>query len=171
MLKDTQIDRIVSSHRKRAQETAEAIRGSRPLTVEIAPMFDELQAPKWDGECLSDVAISDAHTAWQNDPHCSIDGVENLTTLQARMVRGLVEVMSQEAPGSVTAIVSHALALRTLICWVLGLQPTQNRSFHLSNASVTFLNVNEDAFARRQPRGISVEALNISPGRIESIAT
>lgn len=136
--------KVYSSPLKRAYATALPIAkniDSQPLIIKE---FEEANVSLWNGYNINDVKskFKKEFELWSNDPWAFIDGVESLAEVQQRGVKSVKKIIQENSDKNVV-IVSHALLIRTIICWVLNLPLNQHRNFILDNASVTTFEYNE----------------------------
>ncbi|GAB6189099.1 histidine phosphatase family protein [Marinitoga arctica] len=135
--------KVYSSPLKRAYNTALPIAENIQSKPEIIEDFKEVQVSLWNGYNINEVKkkFSMEFELWSKDPWAFISGVESLGEAQKRGVNSLKKIIRKN-DGNIV-IVSHALLVRTLICWVLNLPLNQHRNFMLDNASVTTIEILE----------------------------
>jgi alpha-ribazole phosphatase len=122
---------IYSSDLKRASETAEIIGTALRLPVRLAPHLREIHQGEWEGQHVDAIK---AHYAslWQAraiDP-ASVrpPGGETVAEVATRVCAALDEIANRHPDASIL-IVSHGLALATVICKVQGLSCGQAYHF------------------------------------------
>ena len=128
------IGTVVSSPRRRAQETAAIIASAVDCRVEIVDAFDEVDYGEWAGKCFSELA---AAPEWRrfNDAcdDTRIPGGETLDAVSARIRQGLDQIARHEA-GEVV-IVTHAQIIRGVL--LLAESRTASSLYELEPASIT----------------------------------
>ncbi|KLO21654.1 MULTISPECIES: histidine phosphatase family protein [unclassified Marinitoga] len=141
-------DIVYSSPLKRAYQTAVKIADnikSKPIIIED---FKEARVKLWNGYSITEVKekFPEEFKLWSEDPWAFVNGVESLAEVQQRSVKALKKIISENSVDKNIVIVSHALLIKTLICWILNLNLNQHRNFMLDNASVSIVEYNENKF-------------------------
>ncbi|HIP91944.1 MAG TPA: histidine phosphatase family protein, partial [Thermotoga sp.] len=138
------LEAVYTSPLKRAYKTAEEI--AKVHVMEPIPVEDlkECDISLWNGLTLEEVLdkYSEEFHRWNIDPEANINGVESLGSLQRRIVRAIKNILEHHKGDIV--IVSHALALKTFVSWILGIPVTEHRRFKLENASITVVEFSND---------------------------
>ena len=108
-------DRVWTSPLLRATQTATAL----ALASEPIEALRDLDFGRWAGKKLSDLQQSEpeALAIWLNDPEAAPPGGESLTTLVARIVPFLDEIMVLKGH---TIAVTHPAVIRTALVTILG---------------------------------------------------
>ncbi|NPV08439.1 MAG: histidine phosphatase family protein [Anaerolineae bacterium] len=143
------LDRILCSPLRRAQETAEAIAGSRPacgealspLSIETEPRLAEICFGDWEGLTHTDIARAypEALRAWRTDPlTCAPPGGETLAQVAAR-VRQLLEELRHGPAGQSLLLVGHGGSLGVFLSLALGLPPERRWQLRLNHAALSEL--------------------------------
>ena len=113
-----QFDALYSSDLQRATQTAEVIGASLGLPYQTDPRLREIHLGQWEGMLESDVR-QQFSTAWyerQQDPlNAHAPGGETLPEVAARLVQVFNDIASTHPAGKVL-VVSHGLALRSMLC-------------------------------------------------------
>lgn len=121
-LRPAQFAGIYSSDLQRAYITAQALAADRRQPVTLDPRLREANLGVWEGMQVADI-VREYPEAWawrQRDPiHARPPGGESLLDLAARMAAVADELAGRHATGPLL-IVSHGLALATLICRAQG---------------------------------------------------
>jgi len=128
---------IYTSDLVRARETAETIAVNLRLPVTIDSRLREINQGEWEGQ-LVDIIKARYADLWQQrsvDP-ASVrpPGGETIGEVTTR-VQACVEDVVQERPNSSVLIVSHGLALATIICKVEGIPVGQTYDHIPDNAA------------------------------------
>ena len=140
---------LYSSDLSRATETAKCIAQEYEpvLAIRSDPRWRELSFGKWEG--LNHTELQ-AHwqaeaDAWYADPMnvAPPDG-ETLLQMSKRLQTGLDELKDNHQDEAVL-IVSHAGVIQVLLCRLLGVELNRHWQFHVAQASVTVLNLYENA--------------------------
>ncbi len=135
------IEAIYTSPLARSYQTAQIIaseNGKQPIVDEL---LTECRIDLWNGLTMEETLqrFPAQYEEWSKNPDAQIEGVESLSSVKDRMVRFFQKILVQ-SKGNVV-VVSHALALRMLISWILGLEIPHHINFRLENASVTAVQV------------------------------
>ncbi|MBI5030151.1 MAG: histidine phosphatase family protein [Chloroflexi bacterium] len=135
-LRDTKIDAIYSSDLERARETARVIAKKHRLAVSLDPQLREINQGEWKGLLVTEV-IARFPREWserERDPlNARAPGGESVAEVAARM-KHAADRIGKQHPNETVVIVSHGLALATLLCWVRGIPLDQAHSQILDNA-------------------------------------
>lgn len=116
-LSDVPLNAIYSSTSDRAVNTAEIIKGERPLKVIKIDTLRELSFGSWEGKTF-DENEKESPEEWLSfwgTPHLfSNDTVEPFVKVQERMVETINHIVKQH-PFETVCIVSHSIALQLLM--------------------------------------------------------
>ena len=119
-LHDQSFAAVYSSDLKRAKETADIIATSVHLPVTVEPRLREINQGEWEGQ-LADVIKAHYAELWQQrnaDPACvRPPGGETVGEVAQRVV-AMLDDIARIHPNATVLIVSHGLALATVICKV-----------------------------------------------------
>ena len=118
MMKDETFDAIFSSDLQRAMQTAQILAEGRLVKAIPDVRLREIGFGEWEGACLDDM-----HTAFpmrfkqsQNDPAVPLaPGGESVFAL-AQRTKEFAQEVNQQFPDGKVLVVTHGLALATLIC-------------------------------------------------------
>lgn len=109
---------IYSSDLQRARETAAILAAPLNLTVQLDPRLREVNLGEWEGQLATEIAAR-YPAAWvnrQSDPlHAHAPGGEAVVDVAAR-VTDAANAIAQAHPAGLVVVVSHGLALATLLC-------------------------------------------------------
>lgn len=123
-------DAIYSSTLQRSRETANIVRGQRPVTS--LPGLGERRFGRFEGRLTSDPQTGPEFERRMWSPEDPLDGGESLNTFRDRVRTALDTIRKQHPKGSVL-IVGHSYTNRMILSIVLGLSIEQMRSFEQSN--------------------------------------
>lgn len=138
-LLDWEIDRIVSSPRQRASETAAQIVRDRLLQVELHQGFDELDFGRWTGTQFSHLKEIEEWKLFNNDRVLfTPPGGESLLHVQERALSAVTSLW-RETPGQTILVVTHADVIRTLLCLFCGAPLELLLRFSVAPASVSII--------------------------------
>ena len=138
---------VYSSPSSRARETAAGIATLLGLDAHIDERLSEVDHGLLDG--LSGEELREQHgdfaRRWrEEDPtDMPIPGGESLGQAQRRMLAA-AEAIRLAHPGEAVAVVSHNLALHTLICHALGVPLRAWRTFRIDLASLSVVEVRDN---------------------------
>ena len=144
-LKDKRVSAIYSSPLRRARQTAGAIARAQGLDVVTDDALKEVDAGELEGLTLEEVMerYGDFLQEWVKDnPSLRMPGGESMIELQQRTWPA-VEGIVGEHPDGVVILVSHSLAILSIISRALGMKPSNFRRLRLSLASISELNFGE----------------------------
>lgn len=130
ILGDADVDAVIASPLKRAQQTAAAF-GKR---VETDERWIELSYGVYEGVPHADVP-SEVWNTWLNDFDFVPDGGESLSTLDAR-VRGACDDLIERAVDQNIVVVSHVSPMKSAVGWALGTDIGISWNCHLDHASI-----------------------------------
>ena len=136
------IDKIYSSDLRRAYDTAVII-GKKIGLNNVIPIkeFREINFGKWEG-MNHDELYKEYHNEiqiWRRNPkNLNLKGAETLRGLQARVMRGMNKVLANNA-GNNILIVSHGVALKTMILGLLDMDLSYYKNLTLNNTSLTII--------------------------------
>lgn len=133
------VDALWTSPLLRAVETAEALAETLRLTPIVHHGLRERDVGTWGGLAYADVArrFPDEWERVQSGEDLPVGGGETKAAVQARMLEAIDVIGAAHAGGRVV-VVSHGLALKTLVCGLLGLPLEQSeRIGTLPNTGLT----------------------------------
>ena len=121
--RDVPIDELWSSDLTRARTTALAVQETHPhLALNTTPALREVAIGIWE-----DVPWGNLDRDWPEEMKCfasdpdrwQVEGSERFPTLTDRMESTLL-ALTERRPGGTIAVVSHGMAIRALLCRLLG---------------------------------------------------
>jgi broad specificity phosphatase PhoE len=136
---------VYSSDLSRASETAAAIAREFSLEPVRTPLLREANIGIWNGLEISESfqRHGDMINRWRNDPWIELPNTESLGQLQSRSV-GFMNYLKRNYPLQTVIVVSHALLIKSIICYILGMPLQNNYNFHIDNCSVSSVRFQED---------------------------
>ena len=140
------IEAIYSSHLSRAYETASIIATKLQKPHFRDKELTEVNRGRWEGSRWDDIKIEyiDYLPKWLNNlENIPAPGGESYGQVQVRVVRAYKRIISKHREDSNILIVSHGIAIKTLIAYVLGLSLNNLGNFELFNASINTLEIKE----------------------------
>ncbi len=132
---------IYSSDLLRASETAAILAAAHDLPVQHDPRLREQSKGIWEGLTWEEVEARypDTIERWQADRDAPPQGAEGVTTVADRVKNALDAIRTAHTDGDSVLLVSHGMALRTLICVALGLDPLFGWHLRLDNTALSEL--------------------------------
>ena len=127
---DGEIDVVISSPLKRAQQTAAAF----GLPVEVDERWIELAYGVYEGVPHADVP-SEVWQTWRNDFSYVPEGGESLAALDQR-VRSACDELVERAAHQNVLVVSHVSPMKSSVAWALGVDIGISWNCHLDHASI-----------------------------------
>jgi broad specificity phosphatase PhoE len=129
------VDELISSPLLRAQQTADAF--GVPYTID--DRWTELAYGVYDGLAMVDVPPA-VWLGWREDPQFEPEGGESLFALGERVREACAELAERATERSI-AVVSHVSPIKAAVAWVLGAGIEVSWRTHLSQASITRIDV------------------------------
>jgi broad specificity phosphatase PhoE len=130
---------VLASPRLRAQETAAAIGATVGRTPEVEARLDDIDYGQWTGLSRSEVAARwpEEYRRWLEAPEgLTLPGGESASDVVARMA-SIVEEVHTRGAGGTTVLVTHDVAIRLMLCRVLGSPLAAMHRIHTGLTSVT----------------------------------
>jgi len=125
-----QVDAVIASPLKRAQQTAAAF----GLPVETDDRWMELAYGEFEGVKHADVG-GEVWERWRVDRNWAPDQGESFAALDAR-TRDACEDLVDRASSSNVVVVSHVSPIKSAVAWALGVDVSISFRSHLDQASV-----------------------------------
>ena len=141
-LESDNVSSIYSSPLRRARETAEAIARFHGLKVMDDDAFKEIDAGEMEGLTFDEVMerYGGFFKEWmKGNPSLRMPGGESMTELQQRTWPAVERIVGENNDRDVI-LVSHSLAILSIIAKALGMAPSNFRRLRLSVASISILN-------------------------------
>ena len=128
---------VYASPIERTTQTAAAIAEQHGLDVRPLDGVLEADYGEWTGQKIADLAKTDLWKVVQRTPsRAAFPGGESLTSMQARMVAALEEVVAGH-PGEIVVVVSHADPIKAAIAHFGGMHLDLFQRVVVAPASVT----------------------------------
>jgi broad specificity phosphatase PhoE len=140
-LENDNVSAIYSSPLRRARETAAAIVRFNGLKVVDDDAFKEIDAGELEGLTFGEVMerYGGFFKDWmKGNPSLRMPGGESMTELQQRTWPAVERIVGENTDRAVI-LVSHSLAILSIIVRALGMDPSNYRRLRLSVASVSIL--------------------------------
>jgi len=140
-LRGTRLDAIYSSDLARARKTADLIAESHKLPIQTDARLRELNQGKLEGKKLNDLLTDypELLREWMARPaDVVMPGGESMQSVQQRAWAAISDVAGLHDRGLV-AVVSHNLAILSIVCKAIELDLDKFRKLRLKNASITEL--------------------------------
>jgi broad specificity phosphatase PhoE len=143
-LKSEKIEAVYSSPLQRALRTAQAIAAYHQLEVTTNPALKEIHVGELEGAGTETLKVRWDQLVCQggdlNDPRMS--GIEPIREVQERAWAAIQDMGRRHPEGNVV-VVSHNIAIMSIVCAVLGLPLVHIPRLHLSNGSITAFILNQ----------------------------
>lgn len=147
--KDIHLDALYSSDLRRTVTTAGAITKYHALPMQLEPRLREIHLGICEGMSFGDMRRLDPEQMdyFNNDPErWHAEGAETFAECTSRMV-GIVTEIAERNDGKTVAIVSHGMAIRSLLAYILGVKSEDIPSLpHGDNTAVSCLNYENGSF-------------------------
>lgn len=137
---------LYSSDLTRARETAGAIQLYHDLELKIDTRLREVHMGVWENEPWGNVGADfpEQLDYFSHTPQLwSVEGSESFESLSVRIRQALLDIAA-ENEGKTVAVVSHGMAIRTLICGITGL--CAEAAGHGDNTAVALLHADNGVF-------------------------
>ena len=153
-LRDENVQAVLASPLRRAQETAEPIARRLGLTVETECDLDEVWLGRWAGKTWQEIYDDPDARCFVNDALHVSDAFEPAARIRERVLR-LAERLQHTHPGHTLVLVSHGDPLRVLVSHYLSMPLGSYRSLQIANGSISRLRLRDD--------GAQLQLLNWRP--------
>ena len=144
------IDALYCSDLSRARATAEAITRYHDIPAVATPRLTEICMGVWEGRAWGDVEheFPEQMRYFNTDPdRWSVPGCEPFRDVQKRMKRAISDLAARH-DGQTIALVSHGMAIRSLLAHILGVASRDIPSLpHGDNTAVSKLIFDNGAFS------------------------
>ncbi|SHJ47714.1 histidine phosphatase family protein [Paramaledivibacter caminithermalis] len=133
--------KIYTSDLDRCYLTAKAVSEELKIDVEVHKDLREMSFGDWEGLTLEEIrkAYFKEYLRWRTEPHKAyIPKGESLKAVQNRCLNSVKKIIRKHNNGSVI-IISHGVAIKTMIFGLLGLDLKHFYSISLNNASLNKL--------------------------------
>ncbi|GAC1398861.1 MAG: hypothetical protein NVSMB49_07740 [Ktedonobacteraceae bacterium] len=158
------ISAIISSPLERAYDTAQIIAKGRDIPIQVEPDLMDTQIGHWAGQVIEDISKSDP--AWKEyvrNPNVAPEGVETFPQVQQRVVAAVERWRTQENIGAFPVFVAHADVVKLLVAHYSGLEAGKAGTFHIDNASVSLIELENE-----QPPQVVAIGWSPSPGWLKA---
>lgn len=143
-------DAIFTSDLLRAARTAEIIAGRLNLPVQVDHRLREVNQGEWEGMLIRDI-VNTYRNIWEerraNPEMARAPGGESVVEVSVRMIQAADEISCRHPAGRVL-VVSHGLALATLVCAARDIPLADVYSHILNNAEPEIVTWRCNGFAR-----------------------
>ncbi|MCT4565198.1 MAG: histidine phosphatase family protein [Maledivibacter sp.] len=137
--------KIFTSDLDRCYVTAKIIAEELKVDIEVHRDLREMSFGEWEGLTHEEIRQSyyNEYLTWRNEPYnAAIPKGEDLKTVQARCLKAVRTIIDKYDDGSII-IISHGVAIKTIILGILGLDLKYFYNITLSNASLNKLEFRE----------------------------
>lgn len=135
-----EIDAVVTSPVRRAEESAGILAGFLDHPVRTEPGFAEMEFGHWEGLTFAEVRerYPDELEAWIGDPAHPAGGGDSFRSLQQRVLEARDRLLAEYSGRSVV-VVSHVTPIKVLVADALGAELDALFRMELAPASVTVI--------------------------------
>jgi len=136
------LDAVHSSPLKRAYQTAIAFAAPAGLTINLETGLMELNQGDFEGALMDQISKTHPQLLrdWIRNPAETVmPGGESMRQLEHRAWAAILAISSSYSHDAKIAVVSHNLALTTILCKVLGLDLNLFRRIRISTASISIV--------------------------------
>jgi broad specificity phosphatase PhoE len=136
---------IYSSPLERAMETAQPLSTLKQLEIIPDPSLGEVRFGAWQGKTYAEIEPDPNWRQFNNfRSGTRAPGGEMMLETQARMVAGLLNIAGRH-PGEIVAVFSHADAIKSALCWALGIPLDFHLRLEIYPASITTIVISPSA--------------------------
>lgn len=134
------ISAVISSPLERARGTAEIIARGWGIEVRAEPRLMDTDVGPWAGKTIDELAKHEpAWKAFLENPDEPPPGIESLSSVQARAMAVVEEVLADPSLGPYVVLVAHADVLKLILAHYLRIPVASIRYLNLGNASISAL--------------------------------
>jgi probable phosphoglycerate mutase len=149
---------IYSSPLERAMETALPLATQTGIAIIPEPAFGEVRFGDWQGKDYSEIELDPNWLSFNSfRSGTRAPGGELMLETQTRMVAGLLNIAARHS-GETVAVFSHADAIKSAICWILGIPLDFHLRLEISPASVSTVVISQGSVP-------GVRSVNVRYGR------
>jgi broad specificity phosphatase PhoE len=147
-LKNEKLEAIFSSPLQRAVNTARAIASYHQMGIQALSALKEINVGKLEGTDSTVMKIRWDQLLCQPDcDELKLDGIEPIGDVQKRTWSAVQDIYRQHPEGNVV-VVSHYVAIMSIVCAVLGLPLSQIVRLKLNPCTITVFSMSEDGSSR-----------------------
>jgi len=155
--KEIAVDAIYSSDMSRTIDTAGAILRTHPkLILRTDPALREINMGAWEDRAWGDIAREnpDMLRYFNHDPDkWFVPGGESFEHLQKRITSAVYKIAARH-DGQTVVIVSHGMAIRSLMCEISGIPSGESMTIaHCENTAVALLEISRKSDIADDTRG------------------
>lgn len=147
--KNTKLDALYSSDLARTRLTSAAITKYHDLQPNYLESLREIHMGAWEDRAWGDVEYESPEllTYFSSDPDkWHVEGGEMFADVKHRMI-GTVSSLAEKHEGQTIAVVSHGMAIRTLLCGAMGVPSADvSKVPHGDNTNVSLISVEDGRF-------------------------
>ncbi|RKD28051.1 histidine phosphatase family protein [Caminicella sporogenes] len=140
---DEKYIKIYSSDLDRCLITAKYISQKINKEIEVLKDLREMNFGSWEGLTSEEIKQNylSEYNIWRNTPHiANIPNGENLKSVQKRCLKAIYKICDEFEEGSVI-IVSHGVAIKTIILGVLNIDLSNYYKISLNNGSINKIEI------------------------------
>jgi broad specificity phosphatase PhoE len=144
-LSNLPLSAVVSSPLERAKETAEILARGWALPVRLDPRLMDTDIGPWASKQLDELNKNEpAWKAYVEKPSAPPKGVEGFTSVQARSVAAVNDILADASLGSYIALVAHADVVKLILAYYTETPVDCARFTAIANASISALLFGDD---------------------------
>ncbi|WP_010273120.1 histidine phosphatase family protein [Paenibacillus senegalensis] len=116
VMKDVPLNAIYSSPSRRAEHTAEVIRGNHPVPIKLCEELREIHMGSWEGRRHEELHKEAAFQCFWSQPHLfkAVHGGETFDELKERVIPAAESLLRQHK-GDHILIVTHSITLKMIM--------------------------------------------------------
>ena len=147
-LKNIFINKAFSSSLSRPRETAQIILKEHPgINISLNDNLIEIGHGKWEGKLESEIKTDwpDLLATWKKFPEkVQMPEGENIKEVSKRSITGWTEICKGLEDNETALVVAHDAVNKTILCHLLGLNPSEIWMIKQGNGGITVIDLSED---------------------------
>ena len=147
-LSTTIIDGVYSSTLTRASKTAEILRGTRSIPIQLVSDLQEVNHGDWEGRTKLELQVTYPYeyNLWQQNPlACRKPNGETIEQLAVRAVRGWKTIVQESTVSGYqrVLVVAHKVTIQTILCHIHGLELEHFWDFPQDNCAINIIHYSD----------------------------
>ena len=146
-LKNISIQKAFSSSLSRPKETAQIILKEHPgIEITLKDNLKEIGHGKWEGKLESEIKSNwaDLLKTWKIFPEkVQMPDGENIKEVSTRSINGWKEICKDLKNDETALVVAHDAVNKTILCYLLGLSPSEIWTIKQGNGGITVIDLSE----------------------------
>ena len=140
------IDAIYCSDLVRCLQTIQPLVDATHLPIQLEPRLREIDVGLWEHLTVPEISTTfpGNYAAYRQNPGSTIHmGGESYAMLQARAVSAVQDIIERHSNGQTIIVCTHGGTIRSVICWLLGLDVNHYNKMWIDNCALTSIRVHD----------------------------